>query len=190
MSGRNSHGSGYDYAEDWVKGVWGYGQNTIIEKSVRLFNHRQIDIKSNVYIGHHTILKGYPLNSACSLRIGDGCWIGERCYFNAAGSIEIRSTMEDPVGIGPGVMILTSEHDLGAGHKPVIRNPLVFSPVTIEKGCDIGCGSIILPGVTIGEGAVVGAGSVVTKDVKPYTVVAGVPAKLLKLRTFHPVDKV
>jgi acetyltransferase-like isoleucine patch superfamily enzyme len=175
-----SHGSGYDYAEDLVKGVWTYGANTVIEKSVRLFNHRQIDIKSNVYVGHHTILKGYPFHSTCSLRIGDGCWIGENCYFNAAGCIEIRSTMEDPVGIGPGVMILTSSHDLRGEHRAVMSNPLVFAPVILEKGCDIGFGALLLPGVTIGEGAQVGAGAVVTKNVAPYTIVAGNPAKPLR----------
>lgn len=77
----------------------------------------------------------------------------------------------DNVSIGPEATILT------LGHDP--RSP-DFSdkggPVTIGSYAWIGFGVIILPGVTIGEGAVVGAGSVVTKDVEPYTIVAGNPA--------------
>ena len=56
-------------------------------------------------------------------------------------------------------------------------------PITnIGNDVWIGCGAIILSGVTIGDGAIIGAGAVVTKDVEPYTIVAGVPAKVLKTR--------
>ena len=58
--------------------------------------------------------------------------------------------------------------------------PRKVAPVTIKTGAWIGAGCIILAGITIGENAVVGAGSVVTKDVEPYTVVAGNPAKLIR----------
>ena len=58
--------------------------------------------------------------------------------------------------------------------------PRRVSPTKIKKGAWITPGCIILAGVTIGENAVVGAGSVVTKDVEPYTVVAGNPAKIIK----------
>ncbi|NCO95922.1 MAG: N-acetyltransferase, partial [Armatimonadetes bacterium CG_4_9_14_3_um_filter_66_14] len=54
--------------------------------------------------------------------------------------------------------------------------------VVIEDGCDIGVGTVILPGVTIGEGSIVGAGAVVTRNVAPYSVYAGVPAKKLRDR--------
>ena len=52
--------------------------------------------------------------------------------------------------------------------------------IKLENNCQIGMGSVILPGVTVGEGAVVGANSLVTKDVKPWTIVAGQPAKLIR----------
>ena len=54
--------------------------------------------------------------------------------------------------------------------------------ITIEKDVWIGTQAVILPGVTIGEGAIVAAGAVVTKEVKPFSVVGGVPAKLIKMR--------
>ena len=59
---------------------------------------------------------------------------------------------------------------------------LPASEVTVGNDVWIGCGAILMPGITIGDGAVVGAGSVVTKDVPPYTVIAGAPAKPLKSR--------
>jgi len=65
---------------------------------------------------------------------------------------------------------------------PVMHNPIKLQPVEIEDGVDIGIGAIILPGVKIGLGSIIGAGSVVTKDVSPYVVVAGVPAKIIRQR--------
>jgi acetyltransferase-like isoleucine patch superfamily enzyme len=67
--------------------------------------------------------------------------------------------------------------------KPLIFCDLEFMKVIIEDECDIGVGAIILPGVKIGEGSIIGAGSVVNKDVEPYCVVAGVPAKVLRRRS-------
>ena len=58
--------------------------------------------------------------------------------------------------------------------------PLKYAPIVIEDGAHIGIGSIIMPGVTIGKGAVIGAGSVVTKDIPPYCVAVGVPAKVIR----------
>ena len=83
-------------------------------------------------------------------------------------------TIEDGVMIAPGVTILTVNHDLKDHYV------LIPIPVTIKKNAWIGANVTICPGVEIGEGAVIGAGAVVTKDVEPYTVVAGVPAKFIK----------
>jgi acetyltransferase-like isoleucine patch superfamily enzyme len=175
-----SHGSGYHYLGDLL-GDSLCGDGSVIEDSVRIFNHTRVKIGRNVYVGHDTILKGYPHN-CCKFLIGDGCWIGECCYLNAAGGIDIQSTLDCPVGIGPHVTILTSEHDLKYGNPSVMLNPVLFSPVVIEKGADIGCGTVILPGVTIGEGAVIGAGSVVTKSIPSFEIWCGNPARLLRKR--------
>ncbi len=56
----------------------------------------------------------------------------------------------------------------------------IKNKIFLKKGCLIGMGSMILPGVTIGEGAIVGAGSLVTKDIPAWTIVAGRPAKVIK----------
>ena len=81
------------------------------------------------------------------------------------------------VAISREAFICTASHDIT---KP--NRPLVTAPITICDGVWIGARAIVLPGVTIGEGAVVAAGAVVTKDVEPWTIVGGNPAKVLKKR--------
>ena len=86
------------------------------------------------------------------------------------------------VWITAGVMILCHQRNLSF-YKPgiaVMDCPLKLAKVVIKDGAHIGIGAIIMPGVTIGEGAVIGAGSVVTKDIPPYTVAVGAPAKVIK----------
>ncbi len=166
-----SHGTGAFTPEQLA----GCGPDCVFEADVLIFHPENIYLGTNVYVGHRTILKGYYKNE---MRIGDESWIGQMCFFHSAGGITIGSH----VGIGPGVMILTSEHrELGRGIAP-LDSPVHTAPVVIEDEVDIGVGSIVLPGVRIGRGARVGAGAVVTKDVAPYSIQAGSPARLLRER--------
>lgn len=108
-----------------------------------------------------------------SISIGSNSIIGHCSILDGRKSIFIG----DNVNISTGVWIWTLQHDY--------RDPFFSATggsVTIHNYAWISCRSIILPGVTIGEGAVVAAGSVVTKDVAPYTVVGGVPAKEIAKR--------
>lgn len=85
----------------------------------------------------------------------------------------------DNVFFGHHVQVLARGHDytkFGLER----QNTVIEKPVHIKEGVWVGSGAIILPGVTIGKNSIIGAGSIVTKDVKPYTVVAGNPAKLIK----------
>ena len=88
-----------------------------------------------------------------------------------------KITIGTKVAISREAFICTASHDIT---KP--ERPLFTAPITICDGVWIGARAIILPGVTIGEGAVVAAGAVVTKDVDPFTVVGGNPAKFIKKR--------
>jgi acetyltransferase-like isoleucine patch superfamily enzyme len=151
------------------------GENIIFENGVLVFHPESIVLGSNIYIGHNTILKGYYKNE---MRIDDHTWIGQGCYFHSAGGIEIGKA----VGIGPMVKIITSSHEYSNFPMPVLYHPLVFSVVRIGDGCDIGTGSIILPGVEIGEGSIIGAGAIVTKSIPPYCIAVGAPAKVIKKR--------
>lgn len=169
---RKSHGSG-QFERSQFKRI---GQRVIFEPGVLVFHPENIEIGNNVYVGHNTILKGYHLGR---MVIGDGTWIGQQCFLHSAGDLIIGTN----VGIGPGVRIITSYHAEEGIDKPILHSRIEFARVTIEDDCDIGLGAIILPGVTVGRGTQVGAGAVVTQDVRPYAVVAGVPAKILRMRT-------
>lgn len=80
------------------------------------------------------------------------------------------------------VLDFRESHDPYSGNFERTRPPFLFKPITIGHDVYIGHGALIMPGITVGDGAVVGAMSVVTKDVSPYTVVAGNPAKVIRTR--------
>ncbi len=88
--------------------------------------------------------------------------------------------IQDNVLIGPRVKFYTNKHIYTDISKSILAQESVQGYIKIEKNVWIGGDCILLPNISIGEHAVVGAGSVVTKDVEPYTVVAGNPAKVIK----------
>ncbi len=149
--------------------------SVVLEPGVLVFHPENVELDEDVYVGHYAMLKGYHQNL---LTVGAGSWIGQACFFHSAGGITIGKR----VGIGPHVCILTSVHTDPGRDLPIMDGPLELAPVTLEDGCDIGVGAVILPGVTVGRGAQVGAGAVVTHDVQPYAVVAGNPARVLRER--------
>lgn len=117
-----------------------------------------------------SIVPPLQIDYPSAINLGNNIFINNNLKCVARGGI----TIEDGVMIAPGVTILTVNHDL---KDHCILIPI---PVTIKKNAWIGADVTICPGVVVGEGAVIGAGAVVTKDVRPYTVVAGIPAKFIK----------
>lgn len=131
------------------------GQDSVI-MDVRFFNW------------HHQGLGG--------LKIGNKCFIGDETLID----LYNKTTLEDNVTIAQRVTILTH---LNVGYKdhPLQKYfPQFSSPVLFQEGSVIGACVTILPGITIGEKSMVAAGAVVTKDVPPKTLVAGVPAKVIR----------
>ena len=119
-----------------------------------------------------TVLAPFHINLGVFTRIGKNVFINHGCSFLDIGGI----TIEDDVLIGPKVSLITESHPLN----PAERKALLVKPVLIKRNVWIGAGATILPGVTVGENAVVAAGAVVSKDVPANTVVAGIPAKVVK----------
>ena len=107
------------------------------------------------------------------LFMGSNVWIDRNVYLY---NVE-RITIGDNAIISDSAYICTASHDISKRDFP-----LTSAPVFIGAGAWVSAHAKILPGVKIGEGAVVGAGSIVTKDVPPWTVVAGNPAKVIKTR--------
>jgi acetyltransferase-like isoleucine patch superfamily enzyme len=167
-----SHGTGaFDRAD-----LAACGEGTLFEPGVLVFHPENVEIGRDVYVGHGAILKGYHRNR---LVIGDRSWIGQLAFLHAAGGITIGVR----VGVGPGVKIITSSHELPPdASAPIMDGALRLAPVVLEDGCDIGVGAIVLPGVRIGRGAQIGAGAVVTHDVPDGAVALGVPARVARYR--------
>ena len=107
------------------------------------------------------------------LAMGARSTIGQRCYIDARGSIRIDSD----VSIAREVALLTATH---IPDEPNFAGNVL--PVHLHQRCWIGLRALVMPGVDVGEGAIVGAGALVTRDVDPYTIVGGVPAKVLRKR--------
>lgn len=122
-------------------------------------------IAENVYIGSN------------NLKMGIETFINTGSFIDGCAPV----ILEDYVRCGPYVKILTGTHKY---RNSVIRrrssDGLIAKPVIIKKGCWIGMGSIILPGVTIAEGCIVAAGTVIVRDTEPNGLYAGNPAKRVK----------
>ena len=124
-------------------------------------------------------------HNSCNISIGDNTVINRRCYLDGRVGIVIKNN----VNVSFGTSILTLQHDPHSSNFECCGGKVV-----IEDDAWIGLNAIILPGVVVGQGAVVGAGAVVTRNVPPYTIVGGVPAKVIGNRrrdlsyrsSFHP----
>lgn len=115
-----------------------------------------------------------PIGGCKNITIKKGVFINTEVRFGALCNITIMENCQ----IGPRVMFETVNHQLMVADS--LKRKAQCEPILIEKSVWIGAQAIILPGVKVGEGAVIAAGSVVTKDVQPYTLVAGVPAKEIR----------
>jgi acetyltransferase-like isoleucine patch superfamily enzyme len=112
-----------------------------------------------------------------NLRLGKNVFINLGCRFQDTGGI----TIGDGTLIGHGSTLTTLNHAID----PARRADMLPSPIVIGRNVWLGAGVTVVPGVTIGDGAIVGAGAVVTKDVAADTIVAGVPARVVRATGFE-----
>jgi acetyltransferase-like isoleucine patch superfamily enzyme len=151
-----------------------FGNGVNVGRGVVFRHPETFEIGHAVFIGEQAVIQG-RVDGTCT--IGDHVWIGPQAYFDARDLV-----IEESVGWGPGAKVLGSVHTGLPANVPVMQTDLEIRPVRIGAWADIGVNAVILPGVTIGKGAIVGAGAVVTEDVKPFSVVAGVPARFIRQR--------
>lgn len=130
-------------------------------------------------IAPSTVISNLTLHGdATNLSIGNCCCLGITRMQSHA---EIK--IGDCVVINDGVKVITGSHDI---HSPTYEH--VFAPIIIEDHAWVATDAMILKGVTIGRGAVVAAGAVVIKDVKPFSVVGGNPAKAIGTRNIESFE--
>lgn len=126
-----------------------------------------------------TIYPGTWITPGKNLIVGDDVDIALEVLITTAGGVEIG----DRTLIGYRTQIISSNHSIPSNRGRIFGSGHEEKKVVIDRDVWIGAGCLILPGVHIGEGAVVAGGSVVTRDVKPFAIVAGVPAKEIRERT-------
>ncbi|MBC7252223.1 MAG: acyltransferase [Anaerolineae bacterium] len=170
-----------------------------IESHVRLCIPANIHLGRNVYLDYGTYLHACPQGifigddtfvmhgselhvynfrglSQSGIWVGRNCFIGEFSLIRGQGGVHIG----DYVLLAPRVQLLAVDHLYEDVTRPVIEQGIRGRGITIEDGAWIGGGAIVLDGVRVGRNSVVGAGSVVTRDVPPYTVAVGAPARVIK----------
>lgn len=158
----------------WVTGI-GWMLLDLLPQMVRgvIFKTVLENFRSGATIDYKTYIR-YPSKAS----IGVGTMINRGCRFYASHHYpDVRIRIGNHVAVAPEVSFFAAGHDYTN-----LSLPDIASSITVGDYVWIGGRSIILGGVTIGEGAVIAAGSVVTRDIPPYTVVAGVPAHVIKKR--------
>jgi len=123
------------------------------------------------------VLRGAVIGADCNIcdhsYIDEDVVIGDRVTIKGQVAVIDGMRIEDDVFIGPNASFTNDAF-------PRSKQPFQYGEIVIKRGATIGSGAILLPGVTVGEWAMVGAGAVVTKDVPPFTVVVGNPARVVR----------
>ena len=134
----------------------------------------------NVSIQRNTIIEctGVIRDLGVGIEIGNNVGIAQNCFIQVRGRVVIGND----VIFGPGVYLFSENHNFDNPDLPVVVQGETRKGVTIEDGVWIGSRAVILDGVRIGKNSIVAAGSIVNKDVPAYSIVAGVPAKVLRNR--------
>ncbi|MCX7761395.1 MAG: N-acetyltransferase [Candidatus Kryptonium sp.] len=166
-----------------------YGQT---EFDVDYLKQNFIRISSDVKLGREVKIFGFVNLYGCEIgdytkigpfvEIQKGVKIGSRCKISSHTFICEGVTIEDEVFIGHNVTFINDLYPRATNKEGNLQTEEDWKviPTLVKRGASIGSSSTILAGVTIGEYAIVGAGAVVTKDVPPYAIVAGVPAKIIR----------
>jgi len=168
-----------------------------MKKSPQL--HQQIapDVKlgKGVRIYGFTNLYGCKIGDDVKIgtfvEIQKGATIGNRCKISSHTFICEGVQLEDEVFVGHNVTFINDLYPRATNEEGQLQTEADWKcvPTRVEQGASIGSGATLLCGITVGKGAVIGAGSVVTRDVPPFAVVAGNPARVLRRLDVSPNDK-
>lgn len=165
-------------------GPWpAVGDQTFIDPSVQFLGAVEIRIGRRSSIGEACWFNvNHRDTGKLGITIGDHCFIGRRNFFNSGSLIEIGSY----VMTGPDCHFLGANHSFHDPLQPYIKAEILEEkPMSVGVNCWLGAGAVVLRGVSIGHGSVVGAAAVVTRDVAPFSVVVGNPARTIRRFDFQ-----
>lgn len=174
------------------------GTGVSFGKSVTIRHPYKISIDDDVVIDDYCVLDAKGLNNN-GISIGENIFIGRGSILSCKnGDIILGKNVVvgfnseifsgSKVVIGEGTLIAAYVYIIGGGHDysrvdiPISEQEKPSYGIKIEKNCWIGAGAMVFDGVTIGEDTVIGAGAVVSKDIPPFSIAAGVPARVAKSR--------
>ena len=148
------------------------GKHAVIHRSARM----DTPPYRKFYLGDYSVVESFACinNAVGDVIIGDHTRIG--LHNTIIGPVTIGSH----VNLAQGITITALNHNFSDAEKRIDEQGVNTTPVVIEDDIWIGANAVILPGVTIGQHSVVAAGAIVTKDVPPHSLVAGVPAKVIR----------
>ena len=163
-----------------------FGSNTLLNIHTKYLGINFISLGNDVIIGDYGTLSAWgnykytKQSFTPSIEIGDGSRIGAQSHITAINKITIGKN----VLTGPRILITDNSHGMFSIEHleiaPNLRTLCSKGPVIIEDNVWIGEGSMILPNVHIGKGSIIAANSVISKDIPPYSIAAGTPARIIK----------
>jgi maltose O-acetyltransferase len=148
---------------------------SLIGMAIRNVVYRILGMKIK---GFCWIQPGVTIVNLSKLRVGKNFGCNSGTYINAVGGIR----MGNDVLIGSNVTISSGKHEIKGRQTSVFSRPTVPMPIVFGDDVWLGAGVSVLPGIQIADGTVVGANAVVTKSTEPYSVMAGIPARLVRYR--------
>ena len=151
--------------------------NNRFETGFRIEYPNHVYLSSNSFFGLDCKIYASEFSK---IEIGSNVTINSNVMINARGKGRIY--IGNNVLIGPNVVIRSNNHDFQSIDTPIVQQGMKFGEIVINENVWISSNCVILPNLKIGKGAIIAAGAVVTSDVEPYTVVGGIPAKLISKR--------
>jgi carbonic anhydrase/acetyltransferase-like protein (isoleucine patch superfamily) len=156
-------------------------QRIVMGRRCKIHSGASIDGgRGGVSLGDGVTLNRYAYvqGAAAGVRLGNGVEINNFSVINGTGGVDIGND----VIMGPHVRVISYQHSFDDINVPIKRQPLKGARIVIGDDVWLGAGAIVLAGLEIGRGSVVGAGAVVTRSCPPYSVLAGVPARVIRQR--------
>ena len=160
----------------WYLKRWKNKQRVSINKNCEFVSSKNIEFKGKAFIGKNSLLSAED----GEIIIGDNFSCNHNLHLNA--SIGGKISIGEDVLIGPNCVIRSSDHKYEDKNHIIKNQGHSSGKIIINNDVWIGANAIILKNVEIGEGAVIAAGTLVNKDIEPYSISGGIPAKILKYR--------